>query len=162
MNLKNLKHKFLLNFSIFVSASLSSVFTIRWDYVTFRRDIFRQMLSCSICFWKFNDAGATFSMIVIWAHLWRMLFNGLAFFLSGAVVDANARNDKEILGLAILSGVSWNADVALIGAALVSKTNFLRLHHVTLSSIFGFWLALHLNLYFWDFIFNISRARSCL
>jgi hypothetical protein len=35
-----------------------------------------------------------------------MLFNGLAFFLSGAVVDANARNDKEILGLAILSGVS--------------------------------------------------------
>ena len=137
------------------------MFAIRWDHVTFGRNIFRQMLSCHI-FWKFNDSCATFSMIFIWAHLRRMLFNGLAFFLSGAVVDANTRNDKEILGLAILSGVSWNSDVALVGAALVSKTNFLRLHHVTLSSILRFRWTLHLDLYFRDFIFDISGTRSCL
>jgi hypothetical protein len=64
------------------------------------------------------------------------------------VVDANTRNDKEILGLAILSGMSRTPDIALVGVALESNTNFLRLRQETLSSILRFRLALHLNLYF--------------
>ena len=91
-----------------------------------------------------------------------MLFNGLALFLSGAVVDANTRNDKEILGLAVLSGVSRATGIALVGVALQTKTDFLRLRHETLSSVLRFRLALYLHLYFGDFIVNIGGARSCL